>query len=175
MQSGEAHVAGQHHRQDELICWHDPGLPLDFQRLFHQLTESEFLQQRAHGEQAPVGGQILTVEIIRRGRADFIGFRGDLLQALIYGGFVAILFSVCNHLGDLPGVGFAKRLLRKLLFYPNINGVPKWYTTLPPSCRKPQGRIGQVTTDFTRTTMASTCKGSGTWLRTIAYPVSAMR
>src|ERR1017187_5255709 len=144
MQSREANVAGQHHRQDELIPWHDPGLPLHFQRLLDQLTEPEFLQQRAHGEQSPVRGQILAVEVIGRGRADFIGFRRDLLQALIYGGFVAILFSVCNHLGDLLGVGFAKRLLRKLLFYPNINGVPKWYTTLPPSCRKPQGRIGQV-------------------------------
>jgi hypothetical protein len=47
-------------------------------------------------------------------------------------------------LGDLLGVGFAKRQLRKLLFYPNICGVPKWYTTLPPSYRKQQGRIAQV-------------------------------
>src|ERR1035437_6801858 len=68
--------------------------------------------------------------------------------ALLYGGFVAILFSVCNHLGDLPGVGFAKRQLRKLLFYPVIYGVPKWYTTVPPSYRKPQGRIGQVVNTF---------------------------
>jgi hypothetical protein len=47
-------------------------------------------------------------------------------------------------LGDLLGVGFAKRQLRKLLFYPNLCGVPKWYTTLPPSYRKQQGRIAQV-------------------------------
>ena len=73
MQSREAYVAGQHHRQDELIRWHDPGLPLHFQRLFHQLTESEFLQQRAYGEQSSVGGQILAVEVIGRGRAYFIG------------------------------------------------------------------------------------------------------
>jgi hypothetical protein len=46
--------------------------------------------------------------------------------------------------GDLLGVGSAKRQLRTLLFYPNIYGVPKWYTTLPPSYRTPQGRIDQV-------------------------------
>src|ERR1039457_7046922 len=63
---------------------------------------------------------------------------------LVLRGFVAILFSVGNHLGDLLGVGFAKRQLRKLLFYPNLCGVPKWYTTLPPSYRKQQGRIAQV-------------------------------
>jgi hypothetical protein len=27
--------------------------------------------------------------------------------------------------------------LRKLLFYPNIYGVPKWFATLPPSRGKP--------------------------------------
>src|ERR1039457_3842230 len=46
--------------------------------------------------------------------------------------------------GDLLGVGSAKRQLRTLLFYPNIYGVPKWYTTLPPSYRTPQGSIAQV-------------------------------
>src|ERR1019366_574675 len=64
--------------------------------------------------------------------------------ALPIWGFVAILFSVCNHLGDLLGVGSAKRQLRKLLFYPNIYGVPKWYTTLPPSHGQTQLRIAQV-------------------------------
>ena len=34
--------------------------------------------------------------------------------------------------------------LAELLFYPNIYGVPKWFITLPPLCRKPQGRIAQV-------------------------------
>jgi len=47
-------------------------------------------------------------------------------------------------LGDLLGVGFAKRQLRRILLYPNIYGVPKWYIKPPPSYRKPQGRIGQV-------------------------------
>jgi hypothetical protein len=42
------------------------------------------------------------------------------------------------------GVGSAKRKLRKLLFYLNSYGVPKWFTTLPPSCGKPQVRIAQV-------------------------------
>src|ERR1019366_5727054 len=127
--------------------------PLHFQRLLHQLPEPEFLQQRAHGEQYSVGGQILAVEVIGRGRPDFIGFRGDFLRALFYGVFVAILVSVCNHLGDLLGVAFAKRLLRKLLLYPNIDGVPKWYTTLPPSHRNPQGRIGHVTGFTARITL----------------------
>jgi hypothetical protein len=81
-------------------------------------VESEFLQQRAHREQSSARGQIPTVEIIRRGRADFIGFWGDPLQGLIYGDFVVVLSSVCNHLGDLLGVGFAKWLLRKLLSLP---------------------------------------------------------
>src|SRR5450759_2043735 len=45
---------------------------------------------------------------------------------------------------DELGVGSAKRQLRKLLFYPNIYGVPKWYTTLPPSHGQPQLRIAQV-------------------------------
>src|ERR1035437_4666795 len=133
MKSRETYVAGQHHRQDELIRWHDPGLPFYFQRLLHQLLESKFFQQRANGEQSAICSQILGVEVIRRRRPDFIGFRGDRLRALFYWGFVAILISVCNHLGDLLGVDFVKRQLRKLLFCPNLYGVPKWYTTLPPS------------------------------------------
>src|ERR1035438_5900258 len=35
VQSREAHVAGQHHRQDELIPWHGPGLPLHFRSEEH--------------------------------------------------------------------------------------------------------------------------------------------
>jgi hypothetical protein len=122
-----------------MIRRHDSGLPLHLQGLLHQLPETEFLQQRAHGKQSSVGGQILAVKVIGRGRPDFIRLRGDFLRALFYGVFVAILFSVCNHLGDLLGVGFAKRQLRNILLYPNIYGVPKWYITLPPSYRKPQG------------------------------------
>ena len=44
---------------------------------------------------------------------------------------------------DRRGVGSAKGQLRKLLFYPNIHGVPKWLTALPLSCRKQQGCIAQ--------------------------------
>jgi hypothetical protein len=61
-----------------------------------------------------------------------------------YGGFGAILFSVCNHLGDLLGAGMRSCNLRKLLFYPNIHGVPKWFATLPPSRGKLQARIAQA-------------------------------
>ena len=124
VQAREAHVAGQHHCQNESIRWHDPGLPLHFQRFLHQLLEPEFLQQRAHREQSSVGGQILAVEVIWRGRPNSIGCRRYLLRALFYGGFVAILFSVCNHLGDLHGVGFAKRPLRNFCFTPKFTGSP---------------------------------------------------
>jgi hypothetical protein len=62
------------------------------------------------------------------------------LKAADFGGRL----SVCNHLDDLLGVGSAKRQLRKLLFYPNLFGVPKWFTTLPPSFDHPQMHIGQV-------------------------------
>jgi hypothetical protein len=44
----------------------------------------------------------------------------------------------------LLGVGSAKRQLRKLLFYLNIYGVPKWFTTPSPSRGRPQVRIAQV-------------------------------
>src|ERR1700689_786662 len=106
--------------------------------------EAEFLQHRNHRQQSAIGGQILTGEVIRRGSIDFIGFRRHLMRPLSYGGFGAILFSVCNHLGDLLGVGLRSRNLRKLLFYPSIYGVPKWFTTPSPSRGKPRARIAQV-------------------------------
>ena len=67
-------------------------------------------------------------------------------------------------MGDLLGVGFAKRQLRKLLFYPNIYGVPKWYTTLPPSYRTPQGRIAQVTQGFAQVFRDKQSDSLQTWL-----------
>src|SRR5580700_7702105 len=88
--------------------------------------------------------RIIQVEVKRRGSIDSIRFRHTALRALFSGRFPAILFSVCNHLGDLLRVGSAKRELRKLLFYPNLYGVPKCFTTLPPSCGKPHVRIAQV-------------------------------
>src|SRR5450756_2031140 len=57
---------------------------------------------------------------------DFIGPRRGLLRALFYGGFAAILISVCNHLGDLLGVGLRSSQLRKVSVSPHDNGVPKW-------------------------------------------------
>ena len=91
MQSRETHVAGQHHRQNELIRWHRPSLPLHSQGLFHQLLEPEFLQQRAHGKQSSVGGQIFAIEVIGRGRADSIRFWRGRMNPLIDGRTAIIL------------------------------------------------------------------------------------
>ena len=99
MQSREAYVAGQYHRQDELIRWHDPGPPLHFQRLFHQLPEPEFLQQRAYGEQSSVGGQILAVKVIGRGRPDFIGLWRCRMNPLLDGRSADILWLIVHRLG----------------------------------------------------------------------------
>ena len=99
MQSREAHVAGKHHCQNELIHRHDPGLPLHLQRFRHQLLESEFLQQCAHGEQASVGGQILAVKVIGRGRPDLIGLRRCRTNPLHDGRWAAILWLVVHRLG----------------------------------------------------------------------------
>ena len=99
VQSREAHVAGQHHRQDELIHWHGPGLPLHFQRVLHQLPESEFLQQRAHGEQSSVRGQILAVKVIGRGRPDFIGLWRCRMNPLLDGRWADILLLIVHRLG----------------------------------------------------------------------------
>ena len=49
-----------------------------------------------------------------------------------------LIFSVRNHLGDLLGVGPAKRQLRRYSVLPNALGVTKWSTVLPPSCGQPQ-------------------------------------
>src|ERR1700733_13775918 len=120
------------------------GIRLDVTVCSTRPWKPSFLQHGDHRQQSAVGGQIPTREIILRGGIDFIGFRRTALRALFSGRFAAILFSVCNNLGDLLGIGSAKRQLRKLLFYPNFYGVPKWFTMHPPSRGKPQVRIGQV-------------------------------
>jgi hypothetical protein len=144
VQPWEADVEPQHDSQHEPVQVHRSGNSLRGHRLFHQGPEVEFLQHGDHRQQTAVGGQILTIEVIGRGSPNSIGLRRHVLHPLFHGRFGAILFSVCNHLGDLLGVGSAKRQLRKPLFYLNIYGVPKWFTALPPSCGQPQGRIAQV-------------------------------
>jgi len=133
IQPWEADVQAQHDSQHEPVQVHGTGNPLRCHRLFHQGLEAELLQHGDHRQQSTVGSQILTGEVIGRGGIDSIGLGRNLFRTLFHGRFGAILFSVCNHLGDLLGVGSAKRQLRKLLFYPNYYGVPKWFIALPPS------------------------------------------
>ena len=90
------------------------------------------------------GVQILSYEVIRRGSIDFIGFRSTFSGALFFGRFLVILCCVCNHLGDLLGVGSAKRQLRKPLLYLNVSGGPKWFTSLVPADATSWPRIAQV-------------------------------
>jgi len=73
VQPGKPDVGRQHHGQHELIHAHRLGDALDGQGLLHQLLEAQPLQHGGHGQQAAVGRQVLTFEIIRRGSPDFIG------------------------------------------------------------------------------------------------------
>lgn len=66
------------------------------------------------------------------------------VSTTVSGRFAAILFLVCNHLGDLLGTGSAKWLLRISLLYPNVCGVPKWFAMLPRLDAHPRTCIAQV-------------------------------
>ena len=60
-------------------------------------------------QQATVGSDILSPEVIGCGSIDFIRLRRLRVAPLFHGRFNAILFSVLHHLGDLHEVEFAKR------------------------------------------------------------------
>src|SRR5450631_2044786 len=102
----------EHDSQHEPVQVHGTGNPLRCQGLFHQGLEPEFLQHRDHRQQSAIGRQILPVEVIGRGGADFIRLRRSLSGALFRGAFIVMLISVRHHLGDLLRVDSAKRQLR---------------------------------------------------------------
>src|ERR1035441_9860363 len=73
----------------------------------------------------PVGGEILTVEVERRGSRDFIGFRNICLRALPGAEFAAMLLFVLHLLGDLLEIGSRSCYFAASLFYNRISRVPK--------------------------------------------------
>src|SRR5438876_1586884 len=144
VQPRKADVEAEYNPQHKSVQAHGTRNPVRGYGLLHQGLESEFLQHGDHRQQPAVRSQILTVEVIGRGTIDFIGLRSNVFRPLFDERFFAMLSSVRNHLGDLLGVGFAKRQLRNSLLYPNVYGVPKWFAMLSPSDQTPRRRIAQV-------------------------------
>src|ERR1022692_4006657 len=144
IQPWKADVQAQHDSQHEPVQAHGTGNPLGCQRLLHQGSEIEFLQHGDHRQQSSVGSQILTVEVVGRGSVDSIGFGSRAFGALFLGRFLVILCLVCNHLGDLLGSVLRSANFAELLFYPNVSGVPKWFSSRLSSGRRLITCIAQV-------------------------------
>src|SRR5450759_2211929 len=147
IQPWKANVESQHDSQQQPVQVHGTGNSLRGHRLFHQGLEVEVLQHSDHRQQSAVGSQILTIEVIGRGSIDFIGsgapscgpcFTGVLRLSF----FLSVTIWVTSLGSVLRSGNFAE-----LLLYPNIHGVPKWFTALPPAGAGSSQCIDQVTED----------------------------
>ena len=100
MQPRKAHVAGQHHPQNEAEHRHGARLPLHRQGFLDQLLEAEFLQHGRHRKQPTIRGQVVRGEVIGRRSPDFIRLRNNSVNRLIHAPVTRTLISIAHHLGD---------------------------------------------------------------------------
>src|SRR5208283_393113 len=130
MQSVEAHIHTQDHRQNELVGFHDPGQACDLQRLLQERAEADLLQHGGYRQQAPIGRQVPSGKVERRASIDFIGLCARCGRALIGEGFGVMLLSVLHLLGDLLEIGSRSGNFAASLFYYRISGESKRSTAL---------------------------------------------
>lgn len=83
-------------------------------------------------QQVAIECEIPPGKVKRRGSPDFISVRINLLECLSGGLFGAMLRSVHNHLGDLPGVRVCEIWRPRRPFYPRFSRSPNGYLNSDP-------------------------------------------
>src|SRR5213595_2616580 len=86
--------------------------------------EPNFSSNVATGSR-PVGGQILTSEVVGCRSPDFVRLRNRSFRPLWGARGASMLISACNHLGDLRGDFCEVERFAGILFLPHVSGVPQ--------------------------------------------------
>src|SRR5262250_2480265 len=127
VQAGEADVDRQDQAQNKLVHRHRTRNSFHSYGFFHQLLKLQLLQHRGHREQAAVGSQVLTLEVIGCVRIDFAGLASEFARGLWDGRLTGMLRTVYHHLGDSWKWAHEASDFAASLFYDSISGVSKWF------------------------------------------------